>query len=121
MKKLLSNLEAIVVAIVTIVTFTAVVNSKATKANTITALEERVAVAIDTDNVVTTTFTNASSISKITPIATYVNHDGDVVDLYAKADGSIAKTINGNVIVTMDGVPASTIVSYDSAACSILD
>ena len=124
MKKLLSKLEAIVVtivAIVTIVTFTAVVNSKATKTNTITTLEERVAVAIDTDNVVTTTFTNASSISKITPIATYVNHDGDVVDLYAKADGSIAKTINGNVIVTMDGVPASTIVSYDSAACSILD
>lgn len=124
MKKLLLNLEAIIVAIiavVTIVTFTAVVDSKATKANTITALEERVAVAIDTDNVVTTTFTNASSISKITPIATYVNHDGNVVDLYAKADGSIAKTINGNVIVTMDGVPASTIVSYDSAACSILD
>lgn len=123
MKKLLSNLnlEAIVIAVVTIVTFTAVVNSKATKANTITALEERVAVAIDTDNVVTTTFTNASSISKITPIATYVNHDGDVVDLYAKADGSIAKTINGNVIVTMDGVQANTIVSYDSAACSILD
>lgn len=124
MKKLLSNLETIIVAIVaiaTIITVTAVVNSKATKANTITALEERVAVAIDTDNVVTTTFTNASSISKITPIATYVNHDGNVVDLYAKADGSIAKTINGNVIVTMDGVPASTIVSYDSAACSILD
>lgn len=124
MKKLLSNLETIIVVIVaiaTIITVTAVVNSKATKANTITALEERVAVAIDTDNVVTTTFTNASSISKIAPIATYVNHDGNVVDLYAKADGSIAKTINGNVIVTMDGVPASTIVSYDSAACSILD
>ena len=124
MKKILLNLEAIIVAViavVTIVTFTAVVDSKATKANTITALEERVAVAIDTDNVVTTTFTNASSISKIAPIATYVNHDGNVVDLYAKADGSIAKTINGNVIVTMDGVPASTIVSYDSAACSIVD
>ena len=53
MKKLLSNLEAIVVAvitIVTIVTFTAVVNSKATKTNTITTLDERVAVAIDTDD-----------------------------------------------------------------------
>lgn len=125
MKKLLSNLEtiivAIVVAIVAIVTFTAVVDSKVTKANTVTALEERVAVAIDTDNVVITAFTTASSISKITPIATYINHDGNVVDLYAKADGSIAKTINGNVIVTMDGVSASTIVSYDSAACSILD
>lgn len=120
MKKLLSNLETIIVAIttiITVITVTAVVNSKVTKANTITALEERVAVAIDTDNVVTT----ASSISKITPIATYVDHDGNVVDLYAKADGSIAKTINGNVIVTMDGVQANTIVSYDSAVCSILD
>ena len=124
MKKLLSNLETIIVAIVaiaTIITVTAVVNSKVTKANTVTALEERVAVAIDTDNVVTTAFTTASSISKITPIATYVDHDGNVVDLYAKADGSIAKTINGNVIVTMDGVQANTIVSYDSAVCSILD